>query len=178
MNIKQILEELMKLNEMAPYLTKKPFPQFYKDTLYRYNYKKERQQAKKQNKDIDKLYPPLPYENNCIGKLVKDVVITNSCIEHVYKRHANMTPTMWNKFLRCFNPKEDKKIKTKYNGQNGKRWVYSCNNQQNYFGYVVDVFTSSNPQIVTVFTDQKNNIENWIQNAVNAQPEEYENDMD
>jgi len=164
------------LNEMAPYITKLGFPQFKTEVLKRYQYKKQKQKMKNKNPELAaKSFPDLPYENKCWGFLNKNnIIITNNCIEHVEKKHFNMTTELWEEFLNTCNPNRDIKVKAKYNGSSGNRWIYKCSNGQHYFGYVLDIFPKANPQVVTVFCDKEANVDNWIQNTI-PQKQDYYN---
>ena len=163
----ETLTEEQLLEMSPPYLTSLPFIQFKQEVLKRYDYKKQRQAL--QNKDpeqADKLFPPLDNENRCLGYPIKNVIITNSCIEHVAKKHPNMTNDTWKEFLQAFDPSTDKKVKTRYNGRNGARWVYKCFGETNCFGYVLDILPNGTVYVVTVFCDHENSVDSWIQNNI------------
>lgn len=142
------------LNEMGNFYTKLSFPDFRKECLRRYELKKAGKSFK--------------YQDTALVKLVKGVDIYDTCIEHVYKDHKNMTPEIWQIFLDTFSPIKDVKEKAKYNGKRGKRYVYKCGNQDYYFGYVLDIIEGSNPKLVTVFYDHPNSVDNWFNNVVNG----------
>lgn len=156
------------LNEMAPFITSKPFPQFRHEALFRLDYKKKRQAILNTNPEkAYELYPKLKYENNCFAFETEDILITNSCIEHVVKDHIDMDDDIWLDFIQTCNPSTDYKVKAKYDGEHGKRWIYKCKNDKHCFGYVLDIFDKAKPQAVTVFYNDEPTVDNWIRNEIN-----------
>jgi hypothetical protein len=176
----RILEEEINVSQIntltlqEKFFTKLNFLKYKQEVLKRYEYKKARQNLlKTDTKKAWELYPKLKYENTCWCYSSKNFIITNNCIEHVTKNHNNMTDVLWQEFLNSCNPLTDEKVKAKYDGRYGQRWIYKCQSKTNYFGYVLDIFERSEPQVVTVFTDHENSVNNWIQNAVNKKSKEY-----
>lgn len=169
-----LIDENIVLNEMAPFITKLPFLKFKQEAIRYYEHRKKRQELKRKNpKTADKILPPLPFENKCFGFLNNGVIITNNCIEHVLKRHVNLTDSLWEEFLQVCSPKTDRRVKAKYNGISGERWIYKCK-FEHCFGYVLDIFEKATPQVVTVFCDKESNVDNWIQNSIQVTPDEYD----
>jgi len=178
-NLKDVVNE-EQLNEMAPFITSMPFAQFRQEVLRLYNKKKERQDFKnehpKENEKANELFPKEPYETKCWAYESPFVLVTNFCIEHVAKEHGNITTEIWQEFLALCNPNIDFKWKSKYNGNFGERWIYKCKNNKHCFGYVLDIFEVSKPQVVTVFFNNEKKVDNWIQNEINRNPKANEKD--
>lgn len=154
MNFRQLneeLEKLLTLNE-GNFYTKLPFSDFRLKCLQRYELK------------IKKL--PYEYQDTALVKHINNIDIYDTCIEHVYRDHNDMDNDKWEVFLSTFNPKIDIQEKAKHNGKNGERYVYKCNNNSNYFGYVLDLYPNKSPRLVTVFEGHPNSVDNWFNNVV------------
>ena len=159
MDIKQLLEKLAyfteeQINEMGSFYTKLPFDKFRDECLKRYAYKQAKISFKNQDTALIKK------ENN--------IDIYDRCIEHVYKRHKDMDNNKWKIFLNSFNLQTDTKQKAKYNGKIRERYVFKCNNETHYFGYVIDFIKNKSPRLVTVFEGHPNSVDNWFENVVNG----------
>ena len=172
MDLKQLKDYLQnilneeRLNEMSPHISDAPFNKFIQDVLYRYQYKKQREQIKDPKVKYIK-FPKLQYENVLNAKEYKGVLVTSGSIEHVYKHHPELTEQDWEEFLNTFDPSIDEPIKGDSTRPNEDKYIYKCDNGKSYFGYVLRVFPNAQAQLVTMFKGHQNSVDNWIQNQIN-----------
>ena len=170
-----IAEELneQQINEMTIHKSKADFDYFYKDSLERYFYKKQRSQIKDPKEKFIK-FPKLEYEDVLNAKEYQGILVTNGSIEHVYNEHPELNENDWKEFLSTFNPSKDGAILGDSKKKDEKKYIYKCNNGNSYFGYVIRTFPKAQAQLVTMFKGHKNSVDNWIQNQINKN----EKDMD
>lgn len=180
MDIKELLQKLdefkpdrEQINEMAIHMSKEPFPTFFKKSIERYEYKKQREQIKDPKEKYIK-FPKLEYENVLNAKQYQGILVTSGSIEHVRKYHPELDVNDWEEFLDIFNPSKDESIPGDNKKKDEIKYIYKCNNGKSYFGYVVRTFDKAQPQLVTMFKGHKNSVDNWIQNQINKN----EKDMD
>lgn len=146
--LSKLTNELTKLNEMVAHQSFVPFNEFRTEAL-----KSKQDRSWKVTHGNEEQY-----------EIINGVRIFASDIRHVQKDHSNTTQETWDLFLNNFNPETDEKYKAKVDGKYGKRYLYRFFIQDKCFAYVLDYFSNKEPRFVSMWMDNPNTIQNWLNN--------------
>lgn len=172
LKLESVINEALSLNEMAPFISTCSFDKFYQICKERYEYIKARSAIEDKQKSLYQ-YPPLPYEDKMNAQIFQNILVTNESLEHVWRRHPKIGLAEWKAFLKCFDPSKDYREIGRSGGW-GQKYIYKCADENTYYGYVIRIFTSADPQMVTMFTGSQAEVDNWF----NTQKNTNEKDID